>query len=238
MPSPVTSEPVPEKLPDSRVGMIQVFNVSKTYGGVTQALVDVSFTIPKGGFVFVTGPSGAGKTTLLKMIFGWDKFDRGQILVHGINIGKLRDDNLFILRRKIGVVFQDYKLLPRKTVFENVAFAQEVTGGDRKTIKFKTWEALKNVGLTSKKDIYPPQLSGGEQQRAAIARALVNSPPIILADEPTGNLDPEISLEILNLFEKANQKGVTIIFATHNQQILAKANRTVISLNRGRVVRG
>ena len=134
------------------------------------------------------------------------------------------------------MVFQDYKLLPNKTVFENVSFAQEVIGRDRKTIRFKTWEALKNVGLTPKKDAYPACLSGGEQQRIAIARAMVNSPAIILADEPTGNLDPDISIEILQLFEELNRNGTTIIFATHSQELIKLGNHRVISLNRGKVV--
>jgi len=136
----------------------------------------------------------------------------------------------------MGVIFQDYKLLPNKTVFENVAFAQEVTNRDRKKIKFKTWEALKNVGLTPKKDSFPAQLSGGEQQRVAIARAMVNTPPIILADEPTGNLDQEISSEILKLFEEINRNGATIVFATHSQEILKPGKHRVIVLNRGKVV--
>lgn len=216
--------------------MIQLFNVSKTYGGVTPALIDITFSIKKGEFIFLTGPSGAGKTTLLKILFGAEVFDRGQVLVHGMNIGKIPERRLYSLRRKIGVVFQDYKLLARKSVFENVAFAQEVIGADRKRIRYKTWEALKNVGLTHKKDFFPPQLSGGEQQRVAIARALVNSPRVILADEPTGNLDPEISLEILKLFERTKQKGVTIIFATHNQEMIRSRNHRVVVLNRGMLV--
>lgn len=217
--------------------MIQVFNISKTYGGASQALTDVSFTVKKGDFVFITGPSGAGKTTLLKILFRGEKCDRGQVLVNGVNIGKLREENLYTLRRNIGVVFQDYKLLPRKTVFENVSFAQEIVGAARKTIRYKTWEALKNVGLTHKKDSYPPQLSGGEQQRVAIARAMVNSPKIILADEPTGNLDPDISLEILKLFEKARERGVTVVFATHNLHMLKSGDHPFLILNRGRVIR-
>ncbi|MFQ5450152.1 MAG: cell division ATP-binding protein FtsE [Nitrospinaceae bacterium] len=216
--------------------MIQVYNVSKTYAGVTPALSDVSFSVKKGEFVFLTGPSGAGKTTLLKLLFRWETFDRGQVLVHGINVGKIKEHKLYSLRRKIGVVFQDYKLLARKTVFENVAFAQEIVGAERKKIRYKTWEALKNVGLTHKKDSYPLQLSGGEQQRVAIARALVNSPRILLADEPTGNLDFEISREILKLFEEANQQGVTVVFATHNQELIHSGNHPVVYLNRGRVV--
>lgn len=216
--------------------MIQLFNVVKNYGGGKPALNDVSLNIEKGEFVFLTGPSGAGKTTILKVLFGWECFDEGQVLVQGINVGRLNAGNIHTLRRSIGVIFQDYKLLLNKTIFENVAFAQEVTNCDRKTIKFKTWEALKNVGLTPKKDSFPSQLSGGEQQRVAIARAMVNTPPIILADEPTGNLDPEISVEILKLFEELNHNGATIVFATHSQEILKPGKHRVIVLNRGKVV--
>jgi len=216
--------------------MIQVFNVVKMYDGSNPVLDNISLEIPKGEFVFLTGPSGAGKTTILKILFGWESFEKGQVLVQGINVGKLTHRNVYTLRRSMGVVFQDYKLLPNKTVFENVSFAQEVIGHDRKTIRFKTWEALKNVGLTPKKDAYPAYLSGGEQQRIAIARAMVNSPAIILADEPTGNLDPDIAIEILKLFEELNRKGSTIIFATHSQEIMKAGNHRVISLNRGKVV--
>ena len=220
--------------------MIQLFNVTKKYGSYRPAsgrpaLDDISLKIEKGEFVFLTGPSGAGKTTILKVLFGWEHFEEGQVLVQGINVGKLDFGNMHILRRSIGVIFQDYKLLTNKTVFKNVAFAQEVTNRDRKTIKFKTWEALKNVGLTSKKDSFPAQLSGGEQQRVAIARAMVNSPKIILADEPTGNLDQKISLEILKLFEELNRNGATIIFATHSRDILNLGNHRVVVLNRGKV---
>jgi len=216
--------------------MIQVFNVVKMYDGSNPVLDNISLEISKGEFVFLTGPSGAGKTTILKILFGWESFEKGQVLVQGINVGKLTHRNVYTLRRSMGVVFQDYKLLPNKTVFENVSFAQEVIGHDRKTIRFKTWEALKNVGLTPKKDAYPAYLSGGEQQRIAIARAMVNSPAIILADEPTGNLDPDIAIEILKLFEELNRKGSTIIFATHSQEIMKAGNHRVISLNRGKVV--
>ena len=216
--------------------MIQVFNVVKMYDGSNPVLDNISLEISKGEFVFLTGPSGAGKTTILKILFGWENFETGQVLVQGINVGKLTHQNVYTLRRSMGFVFQDYKLLPNKTVFENVSFAQEVIGHDRKTIRFKTWEALKNVGLTPKKDDYPAYLSGGEQQRIAIARAMVNSPAIILADEPTGNLDPDIAIEILKLFEELNQKGSTIIFATHSQEIMKAGNHRIISLNRGKVV--
>ena len=215
--------------------MIQLYNVFKSYQG-SPALTDVSFIIRKGGFVFVAGPSGAGKSTLLKILFRWEKYDQGQVLVNGINVGKLKPNKLHLLRRHIGVVFQDYKLLPGKTVFENVAFAQEIIGASKKAIRVETWEALKNVGLSHKKDAYPLQLSGGEQQRVAIARALVNSPQILLADEPTGNLDPEISFEILKLFEQVNQMGMTVVFATHNQDILRRGDHPTVSLEHGKVV--
>ena len=216
--------------------MIQVFNLIKTYGGAAPALADISFSVKDGEFVFLTGPSGAGKTTLFKILFGGEKYDRGQVLVNGVNVGKLSEENLFFLRRDIGVVFQDYKLLPKKTVFENISFAQEVIGVPSKTIRARTWEVLKSVGLTPKKDAYPLQLSGGEQQRVAIARALVNNPKIILADEPTGNLDPEISLKILNLFEKINQEGKTVIFATHSLEMLRAQNHRLLTLNRGKII--
>ncbi len=216
--------------------MIQLFNVAKSYGGGTPALVDITFEVKKGEFIFLTGPSGAGKTTLLKIMYRTEKFDQGQVLVNGMNIGKIPDRKLYSLRREIGFVFQDYKLLAKKSVFENVAFAQEVIGANKKRIRFKTWEALKNVGLTHKKDSYPPQLSGGEQQRVAIARALVNSPKIILADEPTGNLDPEISLEILKLFEHAKKNGVTVVFATHDQEMIRSRNHRVVVIKRGKLM--
>ena len=216
--------------------MIQLFNVGKSFGGVAPALIDINFSVKKGEFIFLTGPSGAGKTTLLKILYRTEKYDQGQVLVNGMNIGKIPNRKLYTLRRQIGFVFQDYKLLANKNVFENVSFAQEVIGADKKRIRFKTWEALKNVGLTHKKDSYPLELSGGEQQRVAIARALVNSPNIILADEPTGNLDPEISLEILRLFEHAKKRGVTVIFATHDQEIIRSRQHRVVVIKRGKLV--
>ena len=214
--------------------MIQVFDVVKMYDGTNPVLDSFSMEITKGEFVFLTGSSGAGKTTILKILFGQERFEKGQVLVHGINVGNLTHKNLYTLRRFMGVVFQDYKLLPNKTVFENVAFAQEVIGRDRKTIQLKTWEALKSVGLTPKKDTYPACLSGGEQQRIAIARAMVNEPSIILADEPTGNLDPDISIEILKLFEELNKKGTTIVFATHSQEIIKRGEYRIINLSQGK----
>ena len=216
--------------------MIKVFNLYKSYGGISPVLSDISFDVQDGEFVFLTGQSGAGKTTLFKVLFGWEKFDRGQILVGGINVSKLNEKNLYLLRRKIGIVFEDYKLLARKTVFENVAFAQQIIGADAKTVRSKTWNALKSVGLAKKKDSYPSQLSGGEQQRVSIARAVVNDPELILADEPTGNLDSEISKEILTVFEEINQQGKTIIIATHSAEILQAKECRRLSLDRGKLL--
>jgi len=216
--------------------MIKVFNLYKSYGGISPVLSDISFDVQDGEFVFLTGQSGAGKTTLFKVLFGWEKFDQGQVLVGGINVSKLNEKNLYLLRRKIGIVFQDYKLLARKTVFENVAFAQQIIGADAKTVRSKTWNALKSVGLAKKKDSYPSQLSGGEQQRVSIARAVVNDPELILADEPTGNLDSEISKEILAVFEKINQQGKTIIIATHSAEILRAKKCRRLSLDRGKLL--
>ena len=214
--------------------MIQLYNVYKSYND-TPALVDVSFIIKKGAFVFVTGPSGAGKSTLLKLLYRWESYDKGQVLVNGINVGKLNFNNLWQLRRNIGVVFQDYKLLPGKTSLENIAFALEIVGAEKKTIRYRAWEALKDVGLSHRKDAYPMELSGGEQQRVAIARALVNKPKILLADEPTGNLDPNLASEILHLFEKANADGTTVVFATHSQNVLREGDHAVITLKRGKI---
>ena len=216
--------------------MIKVFNLYKSYGGVSPVLSDISFDVQDGEFVFLTGQSGAGKTTLFKVLFGWEKFDRGQILVGGINVSKLNEKNLYLLRRKIGIIFQDYKLLARKTVFENVAFAQQIIGADAKTVRSKTWNALKSVGLAKKKDSYPSQLSGGDQQRVSIARAVVTGPDLILADEPTGNLDSEISKEILAVLEKINQQGKTVIIATHSAEILRAKKCRRLSLDRGKLL--
>ncbi|MBI3600575.1 MAG: cell division ATP-binding protein FtsE [Nitrospinae bacterium] len=215
--------------------MIQLYHVHKNYGNY-QALVDVSLKVEKGEFLYITGPSGAGKTTLLNIVFCGVKADQGQILVGGKNILKLNDSDIPYYRREIGVVFQDFKLLPRKTVYENIAFAQRVIGVSSKEIKRKVWAALKMVGLSHKKDLLPPRLSGGEQQRVSIARALINEPSIILADEPTGNLDYDISMEIMKLFEDASAKGATVIVATHNREILKTFPHKVVKLNRGKVV--
>jgi cell division transport system ATP-binding protein len=215
--------------------MIQFFRVSKAFGANT-ALADINLRIRKGEFVFITGPSGAGKTTLLRIIFGAEQPTEGQILLNGINLNKIGGTRLDLLRRKIGFVFQDFKLLPRKTVSQNVAIALEVTGERQGIIRKKTHQMLRAVGLEAKEQSYPPQLSGGEQQRVAIARAMIGDPLILLADEPTGNLDPDITREIMILFRSINLKGTTVVIATHNRELLRNTEQKIIALNRGKIV--
>ena len=213
--------------------MIHVHQVSKYYNNATPALVDISFKINKGDFVFITGPSGAGKTTLLRLMFCAERPSSGEIVANGINISRMRPSAIPPLRRKIGVVFQDFKLISNKTVFENVAFALEIMGTSRKTIKKKVWQTLKWVGLLQKKDALPLELSGGEQQRVAIARAIVNNPLLLLADEPTGNLDPQLAVDIMKLFKAINARGTTIIVATHNRIMAEQFADTNICLSKG-----
>ncbi len=199
--------------------MIQIFNLYKVYPDNHPALTDINLHIKKGDFVFATGPSGAGKTTLIKLIFCAERATRGQIIVNGINLAKIKKSGISYLRRNIGVVFQDFKLLNNRTAYENIVFALEVTGARRKEIKRKAWQVLKLVGLQNRLDATPLGLSGGEQQRIAIARAIVNNPTILLADEPTGNLDSEITQDIMELFKNINERGTTVIIATHNKNI-------------------
>ena len=215
--------------------MIQLFHISKNFGQ-NIALKDINLRIRKGEFAFITGPSGAGKTTLLRLIFGAEKPTNGQILINGINLNRISRLNLDLLRRKIGFVFQDFKLLNNKTVSQNVALALEVTGERPAIVRKKTRQALRALGLSKKEDLYPLQLSGGEQQRVAIARAIINDPLIILADEPTGNLDPDITKEILILFRSINLRGTTLLIATHSQELLKDTEQRIIFLNEGRIV--
>ena len=217
--------------------MIHFYNVSKTYNNGVKALLDVTLRIKKGEFLFLVGPSGAGKSTLIKLIYREELPTRGQVMFNGKNILRLRSGEVPGLRRKIGMVFQDFRLLPKKTVAENVAFALEVTGVSRQNIRRVVPEALNKVGLLKKANLYPNQLSGGEQQRVAIARAIVNNPVLIIADEPTGNLDPDTSDEIMNLFRDINRSGTTIIMSTHAWDIVDSMKRRVVSLENGKVVR-
>ena len=200
------------------------------------ALSDVNLRIRKGEFVFITGPSGAGKTTLLRLIFGAESPSQGQIIINGINLSRISRSKLDLLRRRIGFVFQDFKLLNSKTVSQNVSLALEVMGERRSVIRKKTHQALKAVGLSTKEQAYPLQLSGGEQQRVAIARSILNDPLILLADEPTGNLDPDITREIMVLFRSVNMRGTTVVIATHNRELLRDTDQRIVVLNRGRIV--
>lgn len=216
--------------------MIQLFNVTKSYGGESPAVKELSLHIPKGDFVYVTGASGAGKTTFLRMLYAAEKPTRGQILVNNQNITRIRSQQIPYLRRKIGVVFQDFKLLQSRTVYENVAFALEAQGKKRYEVSKKVYQALKEVGLEHRLQRKPLELSGGEQQRIAIARALVVDPLILLADEPSGNLDQEVTLDIMRLFKNANARGTTVLLATHDHSLNQRFPRRVITLDKGALV--
>jgi cell division transport system ATP-binding protein len=213
--------------------MIRVSHLNKSYNHPDLVLRDVSFAVKRGEFVYLSGPSGAGKTTLFRLLFGDLRPDSGQIKIDGINLVRARSAAVARLRRRMGIVFQDYKLIPSYSVYDNVALALEVTGTPRRLIQKAVWEVLKTVGVERQIERFPPQLSGGEQQRVAIARALVNSPRLILADEPTGNLDYEIAIEIMKLLELINSRGTTIVMVTHNRFLLQRFKRKVFYLDRG-----
>jgi cell division transport system ATP-binding protein len=215
--------------------MIQLFHVSKFYERCT-ALQDVTLRIEKGECVLLTGPSGAGKTTLLKLIFGADIPDEGQILVQNRNVARMREADIPYLRRTMGFVLQNFKLLPKKTVFENVALPLIIQGVSRVESKRKVSEAIKAVGMGHKHSIQTGVLSAGEQQRVCIARAIVNNPIILLADEPTGNLDTALTSEIVELFKTINVRGTTVLLATHNQSVVEEINGRVLHLQAGRLV--
>lgn len=216
--------------------MIQLFHVYKAYPGDPPALADINLNIEKGEFVFLTGPSGAGKTTLLKLIFLAERATSGQILVGGRNVARLRESGVPYLRRNIGVVFQDFKLLSRRTVADNVAFTLDVLGVPRSESRDKVMRMLKRVGLEHKADVLPPRLSGGEQQRVVIARALVNDPAILLADEPTGNLDPALTLEIMDLLRDFNVRGTTVLVATHDHSLIERYQKRTLRIEHGALV--
>ena len=213
--------------------MIQLFGVTKKYGTFRDALVDVSFRIEPGEFVFLTGPSGAGKSTLLRLLFLEEPPSAGQIIVNGRNIGVLPQSQIPYLRRTMGVVFQDFKLITRKTIFENIAFVQNVLGLPRVEQKRRAYHVLKRVGLHHLMNAFPDELSGGEQQRVAIARAIVNEPVVLLADEPTGNLDPVLAEEIMRLFVEINIRGTTVVVATHDLEMIRRMGKRTLTLERG-----
>jgi cell division transport system ATP-binding protein len=216
--------------------MIQLHNVGLSYQAETPALSDINLKIPKGDFIFLTGQSGAGKSTLLKLLYADLSPTRGQVLIDGVNLSRLTRSQIPLLRRSIGVVFQDYKLLPNRTVLENVAITLEVLGWGKRDIGKKVYHILKQMGLEDKVNSTPLRLSGGEQQRVALARALVNDPKILIADEPTGNLDEENKEQILAIFKEANIRGTTVVVATHDRRVTVNSHRRVIHLEKGRIV--
>lgn len=216
--------------------MIRVFDVYKTYDKHTSALAALSLHVDQGEMVFLTGPSGAGKTTLLRLLYGAERPERGQIIVNGRNIARLQRRHLPDLRRSLGLVFQDFKLLPDRTAFDNIALVLRAVGAPSREIRQRVTRLLYHVGLSHQRDVPARQLSGGEQQRVAIARALVNTPQLVLADEPTGNLDPEMTREIMRLFVQMHQHGTTVLIATHDQTLLSHTDYRVLTLRSGRLV--
>lgn len=217
--------------------IVQFRGVTKTYPNGSRGLFDVSLNVTRGGFLFITGPSGAGKSTLLKLLYGAERPTSGEVIVDQLNIGQLRGDRLSLLRRRIGIVFQDYKLIPSRTVSENIAFVLWAQGFTRKEIDRRLPPTLKLVGLQHKADCFPEELSGGEQQRVSLARAIIGTPPVLLADEPTGNLDPDNSRQVLKIFTKLNAMGATVIVTTHDEQLVQMSNQPVVQLREGRLYR-
>jgi cell division transport system ATP-binding protein len=217
--------------------MIQLIGISKIYPNGFEALSGIDMHIGKEEFVFIVGPSGSGKTTLMKLLYREELPTSGQVIIDKINVVDLKPYQVPYLRRNMGVVFQDFKLLPKRTVWENIAFAMQVVGRPRSTIRRHVSLAIELVGLQKKADSFPSDLSGGEQQKACIARAIVNNPPLLIADEPTGNLDPTTSWEIINLLDKINKRKTTVIVTTHNKNIVDIMRKRVIALESGRIIR-
>lgn len=217
--------------------LIRMTHVRKTFKNGVTAVHDLSLSIEKGDFVFIIGSTGCGKSTLIKMLYREEKPTKGKIIIGGLDVGKLKNGKVYKLRRKLGVVFQDFKLLSKLTVYENVAFALEVLGAPKSEIHSKVVKVLDLVGLKHRANNYPNQLSGGEQQRVAIARSIVNGPRLLICDEPTGNLDEVTSLEIMNVLEEINKMGTTIIMVTHDTEIVDKLKKRTILLDSGRILR-
>jgi cell division transport system ATP-binding protein len=217
--------------------MIEMREVHKTYPNGVRALNGINIKIKKGEFVYVVGPSGAGKSTFIKMMYREEKPTTGLMLLNGVNVGTLKDVDVPMFRRNLGVVFQDFKLLPTLTVYENVAFAMEVIEEEPAVIQKRVMEVLNQVKIGHKANMKPNELSGGEQQRVAIARAIVNSPKVLIADEPTGNLDPETAWEIMGILKDISDAGTTIVMATHNRDIVNTIKKRVIAIEKGRIVR-
>lgn len=217
--------------------MIKFENVTKIYPDETVVLQDVSFEIKEGEFVCIVGKSGAGKTTLVRLILGLEAPTSGQVFFQGLNVNEVNSFEIQKIRRKVGGVYQDYKLLPNKTVYENVAYIMEVEGKEKEEIENEVPKILEIIGLKEKVNNFPNELSGGEQQRLAIARALINHPDVIIADEPTGNLDPYNTYEVVSLLEKVNKAGKTIILSTHDREIINKLGKRVITIENGKIIR-
>lgn len=222
---------------EREVCLIHFYNVTKIYHPRAEAIRDLTLRIRPGDFVFLVGASGAGKSTMLKLIFREELATRGQLYFQGRNVARMRGREVLTLRRRIGMVFQDFRLLPKRTAFENVALALEVVGASRREIQTRVPAAMERVGLKEKMRSLPHQLSGGEQQRVALARALVRQPLLILADEPTGNLDPETAWGLMELFEEINRTGTTVVMATHASEIVDRMQRRVVAMENGRVIR-
>ncbi|MBW4652404.1 MAG: cell division ATP-binding protein FtsE [Kaiparowitsia implicata GSE-PSE-MK54-09C] len=216
--------------------IVKLQRVNKTYANGAIALKDVNLSINRGDFLFITGPSGAGKSTLLKLLYGAERPTSGNVMVHDHNLAQLRGDRLSLLRRRIGVVFQDYKLIPRRTVSENIAFVLWAQGCSRKEIHRRLLPTLRLVGLQDKGDCFPDELSGGEQQRVSIARAIIGTPPVLLADEPTGNLDFDNSWQVIKILKKLNDMGVTIIITTHDEHLVRMSNHPVVQIRNGHLI--
>ena len=217
--------------------MIEFINVHKRYEGGVEAVNNVNLFIGKGEFVFLVGPSGSGKSTLLKLMIREEKVDSGKIILNNYKVTSMKDKHVPYLRRSIGIVFQDFRLLPDKTVFENVAFAMRIVKASPRTIRRKVPMLLSLVGLSQKANSYPHELSGGEQQRVAMARALANNPLVLIADEPTGNLDPENAWEIMKILNEINMRGTTVVIATHARDIVNSMQKRVVELEKGRILR-
>ncbi|MBR8839578.1 MAG: cell division ATP-binding protein FtsE [Stigonema ocellatum SAG 48.90 = DSM 106950] len=220
---------------DNATVMVQMRSVTKTYRNGAKVLSDVTLEVGQGKFLFITGPSGSGKSTLLKLLYGEELPTQGEVIVDQHNVAALRGDRLSLFRRRIGIVFQDYKLIPQRTVAENVIVVLQAQGYTRKEIQRRLEPTLKLVGMLAKADCFPHQLSGGEQQRVSIARAIVGTPPLILADEPTGNLDPDNSWQVMQILQKLNSFGVTVIVTTHDEQLMRRCNHPVVQVRNARL---
>ena len=215
--------------------MVQLRSVTNTYTIGADALVNANLSIKKGEFLFITGPSGSGKSTLLKLLYGEELATQGEVIVDDRNVAELRGDNLSLLRRRIGIVFQDYKLIPQRTITENISVVLQAQGYTRREIQRRLEPTLKLVGLLSKANYFPDQLSGGEQQRVSMARAIIATPPLLLADEPTGNLDPDNSWQIMQILRKLNSFGATVIVTTHDEHLVRRCDRRVVKVCDGKV---